>query len=233
MNVFNRLILSETEAIKIIERKITNNEPLVITYFNAHCFNIYCELKNYKDALENFTIYPDGVGIWFLLNRLGKKYSRFNATDLNQKLIQMIIEMKKSLLIIGGNFDNAIVKDKCYTKGLNFSAYINGFVSDEEIISEVLKNEAEVIFIGMGVPKQEFLALKIRKLMPSKKIVCVGNFFNYFFEFQKRAPLFMQKIGLEWLFRLFSEPKRLFIRYSIGHIKFLIRVIKFKKSNRN
>lgn len=229
MNIINKLILSEDEVVNLFRIKLKNDEPFIFTYLNVHCYNIYNDSFDYKNVLtDDIIIYPDGVGIWLLLKKLGKNYLRFNATDLNHKLIQILIELKKSFLIIGGDYDEKIIKNDCHANGLNYAGYINGFLSDDTIISGVMNNNAEVIFIGIGVPRQEILAQKIRDLMPSKKIICVGNYFNFYFNFQKRAPLFLQYFGLEWLYRLLCEPKRLFYRYTLGNLKFIFRIIKQK-----
>jgi exopolysaccharide biosynthesis WecB/TagA/CpsF family protein len=80
----------------------------------------------------------------------------------------------------------------------------------------------------MGVPKQELFAEQLIRTSNERVIICVGNFLEFYFGTKKRAPYFLQKIGFEWMFRLLSEPKRLWRRYLLGIPLFIYRVIKIK-----
>lgn len=230
MNLINKLLLDENYILDLFLSKVKNNEDLLLTYLNVNCFNIYRENMTYQNILDNsMIVYPDGIGIWMLLNKLKKKYKRFNATDLNYKLISLVIKHKIPIIIISGNYDNELVKQLCKNKSIKLIKYINGFLTDENILEEVSELTFSCIFIGVGVPRQELLAVKIKEKYPSSIIICVGNFFNFYFNFQKRAPIILQKFGLEWLFRLVIEPKRLFYRYTIGNFKFLLNAFLLSK----
>ena len=80
----------------------------------------------------------------------------------------------------------------------------------------------------MGVPQQELFAEKLLRIPDSKVVICVGNFLEFYFGTKKRAPVFIQKIGMEWLFRLITEPGRLWNRYLIGIPLFIFRILKLK-----
>jgi N-acetylglucosaminyldiphosphoundecaprenol N-acetyl-beta-D-mannosaminyltransferase len=230
MNIINKLILDENHIIDLFLSKLKNNQDLLLTYFNVNCFNIYHENVAYQNILENnFIVYPDGTGIWMLLYKLRKKYNRFNATDLNYKLISLVIKNKIPIVIISGNYDDKLVNQLCYNNKIKLIKYINGFLTDENILEEVRELTFGCIFIGVGVPRQELLAVRLKEKHPSSVIICVGNFFNFYFNFQKRAPIIFQKFGLEWFFRLILEPKRLFYRYTFGNFKFLLKAFLLNK----
>jgi N-acetylglucosaminyldiphosphoundecaprenol N-acetyl-beta-D-mannosaminyltransferase len=133
------------------------------------------------------------------------------------------------LIFIGGNYNEDFIHHKSRAYGLNLIKYINGFLDNKVIIDEVSKLNADVIFIGTGVPKQELLAIEISKNVNDLVIICVGNFFNFYFNFQKRAPSFFRKLGLEWLYRLSLEPKRLWKRYTIENLFFIKEYLIAKK----
>ena len=82
----------------------------------------------------------------------------------------------------------------------------------------------------MGVPRQELFADKLSEMLPNKVIICVGIFFEYYFGTTRRAPEIFQKIGMEWMFRLLYEPRRLWSRYVIGIPKFIFGILKVKFS---
>lgn len=96
---------------------------------------------------------------------------------------------------------------------------------DEEIIKKINATSADIVWIGLGAPKQEQWMFehqgKINSLM-----IGVGAGFDYFAENIKRAPHWMQRLNLEWLYRLIQDPKRLFKRYFYTNTKFIINVMK-------
>ena len=91
---------------------------------------------------------------------------------------------------------------------------------DEEVIRMINESDADFVWIGLGAPKQELWMAahqgKIKGLM-----VGVGAAFDYEAGNLERAPMRMQRMNMEWLFRLFQEPKRLFKRYLYTNTKFI------------
>ncbi|NPV11979.1 MAG: WecB/TagA/CpsF family glycosyltransferase [Ignavibacteria bacterium] len=233
MSLINKLILDKNILLNTFVSKLDKNETFLLTYFNAHCFNYYFESQKYKTLLDNFfTVYTDGVGVWLLMKRLNKKYKRFNATDVNKDLMNILKEKKRSFILIGGNFDEKLIYQKAQKLGLIIEKYINGYLEEGKIVESIDKCVSNIFFIGMGVPQQEKLAYKIAEKYPSVKVICVGNFFNYYFGFQKRAPKLFQNLYLEWFYRLLSEPRRLIKRYTIGNFKFIIRALSIKDESK-
>ncbi len=222
MEVFSKILLDEKKIYDLVTNSLENKTSLLLTYFNVHCFYLFEKNQVYRNLIDNvFEVYSDGTGIWLLLLKNNIKFKRFNATDLNYNLMKLFVKLKKRIVIIGGDFQNEIIINKSAQAGLLLSGYINGYKSDEEIISKISKLNFDSILIGMGVPKQEFLAYKLSEIYPESVIISVGNFFNFFFEFQRRAPKIFRNLGLEWLYRFYLEPRRLFFRYTIELLNFL------------
>lgn len=96
---------------------------------------------------------------------------------------------------------------------------------DEKIIKEINKLSPDILWVGLGAPKQEMWMYnhkdKINSLM-----IGVGAGFDYFAGNIKRAPMWMQKMSLEWLYRLIQDPKRLWRRYVVYNGKFILYMIK-------
>lgn len=100
-------------------------------------------------------------------------------------------------------------------------------ITDEEWDDELRRIEAcraDVVWVGLGTPKQDLIAAKLSGFMPSTYI-CVGAAFDFSAGNLKHAPRWMQKVGLEWLFRFIQEPRRLWRRYIVGNSRFVILVI--------
>lgn len=94
--------------------------------------------------------------------------------------------------------------------------------------SKIKKAEPDIVWIGLGTPKQDFAA---HRLAQSLGIPCVGvgAAFDFVAGTVSEAPLWVQNSGFEWLFRLLSEPRRLWRRYLFGNFRFLIEVAKGSK----
>jgi N-acetylglucosaminyldiphosphoundecaprenol N-acetyl-beta-D-mannosaminyltransferase len=93
-------------------------------------------------------------------------------------------------------------------------------LSDEQLAlfrDQLARHEVQVVFIALGVPKQDELALRLRQRMPHLVLLGVGGTFEILGPDGHRAPLWMQRSGLEWLFRFSQEPQRLWRRYLINY----------------
>ena len=94
----------------------------------------------------------------------------------------------------------------------------------EETVAAIRASEAEVIWVGLGAPKQDLMGARLRERGAAPVIMCVGAAFDFLAGVKRRAPRWMQRIGLEWLFRLVSEPRRLWQRYLVGNTRFVLGV---------
>ncbi|MHC1736435.1 MAG: WecB/TagA/CpsF family glycosyltransferase [Ignavibacteriaceae bacterium] len=229
-SLLNKIITSENSLLSLIE---SSDDNFLITYINQHCFNTSFSDREYLDQLtSDFKIYADGVGLYLSLKFLGfHPLENFNASDLNQKAFDFFIKNRTPIYILGGKFDKSLIVPGFTQKGLNVKGYSNGYKdtdSLEELALTISKSCAEVITLGISVPKQEKIAHALFKLLPEKSFLCVGNFLEFYLGTQKRAPEFLRNSGFEWLFRLLTEPKRLWKRYLLGIPLFIFRIIKIK-----
>ena len=93
----------------------------------------------------------------------------------------------------------------------------------------------QALWIGLGAPKQDLMAYRLRRLHAAPVILCVGAAFDFTAGTMKRAPAWMRRSGLEWVHRLLSEPRRLWRRYLVGNPRFVAGVIRdrLRASSRN
>ena len=85
----------------------------------------------------------------------------------------------------------------------------------------VRERQPDVVFLCVGMPKQEHWVLHHAGELPGGILLCVGAAMEFAIGLQRRAPLWMQRIGLEWLWRLASNPRRLWRRYLVDDPRFL------------
>ena len=231
--IFNEALTNPSDVLNKVLNSLDLQESLLLTYFNQHCFNVYSGNVDYRKVLDTkFNIYQADLGVFLALKILfNRKINRIDATAMNQVILDELIRSKIPLVIVGGNFDYKFIHDETKKRGINLVAYNSGYFEEaqtESIIMELSKKKTRVFIVGMGVPKQELFAEKLLRIQDPKVVICVGNFFEFYFGTKKRAPVFIQKIGMEWMFRLITEPGRLWNRYLIGIPLFIYRILKLK-----
>lgn len=84
---------------------------------------------------------------------------------------------------------------------------------------------ADLVWVGLGTPKQDVVAGRLRDLGAAPVLLCVGAAFDFLSGARRRAPRWMQRTGMEWAFRLASEPRRLWRRYLVGGPRFVAAVV--------
>ena len=102
-------------------------------------------------------------------------------------------------------------------------------VSDEEMAESVRRMQeagTQALWVGLGAPKQDLTANRLRAMRAAPVILCVGAAFDFIAGTIPRAPLWMQRSGLEWVHRLASEPTRLWRRYLVGNPMFVSGVVR-------
>ena len=211
-----------------IRRK--DNSAFLLTYLNQHGFNIFCENEEYRDwILNKFYVLQDGIGIFMFMRFMNKDCVRSVATDIYDKIFSKILNCNRyKIAIIGGSekLHKTIIN---HTGIQNIVYHLEGNLSEDffdKVDTILRKYNPNLVIVGMGIPLQEKVALHISQAKDSCSVICVGNFLEFYFGIKKRAPILIRNLGLEWLFRLLVEPKRLWKRYLIGIPKFIFRAVK-------
>lgn len=183
---------------------------------------------------------PDGIGLVLAGKFLGLHVSkRMTGNDL-VKLISSIAEQKKcSIFLLGGDKDvakkAAVNLQKAFPllkiAGTWDGEMIDNIRDNHELVDRVQKSGAQILFVALGHGKQEkCIYYHLSKLLNIKLAIGVGGVFDYLSGNKKRAPLWMRKSGLEWLYRLLHEPRRLKRIYN-AIIVFPIIIIRQKVSH--
>jgi N-acetylglucosaminyldiphosphoundecaprenol N-acetyl-beta-D-mannosaminyltransferase len=98
-------------------------------------------------------------------------------------------------------------------------------IEREEQLERIIASEAQLVWVGLGTPKQDIEAAKLAH-QRSVVFVAVGAAFDFVAGSKRQAPAWMQRMGLEWVFRLMSEPRRLWRRYLFGNLRFLLALVR-------
>ncbi|BAU06853.1 glycosyl transferase, WecB/TagA/CpsF family [Fischerella sp. NIES-3754] len=161
---------------------------------------------------------------------------RVNGTDLFEKLCAIAAEKQLKIFLLGGRpgaSDKAKeVLEKRHPNLQIVGTYCPpyGFESQPEelaiINSKIREAKPDILFVGLGSPKQEYWIYGNYKTLNVPISIGIGVSFELVGSMVKRAPLWMQKSGLEWFFRLLMEPQRLWKRYILGNPLFVWLVLK-------
>ncbi len=155
--------------------------------------------------------YPSKIKKTLCGSDLFRKYIEKNNTNnntKNNKHIFLLGGAEKSAQFIQNKYSNTIseIYDKKVT--LNISSNEN-----KELLEIIKKSEATVLFVALGAPKQELWIQHNKEFLVNntniKVCIGVGGSFDFMSGQQKRAPMFFQKLGLEWVYRVFKEPSRI------------------------
>jgi exopolysaccharide biosynthesis WecB/TagA/CpsF family protein len=159
----------------------------------------------------------------FLLERPPIKYV-VPGSDLTARVFNKLSGSDSGVFIVGSTeLEVHKVRKKFNLRQLHSVSPSMGFIKNEleveQIITAVISSKAQIVFLAVGSPQQEALAIKIKNrcselgLQSGPVLLCVGASIDFIVGRVKRAPVFIQKAHLEWLYRALSEPKRLVPRY--------------------
>jgi N-acetylglucosaminyldiphosphoundecaprenol N-acetyl-beta-D-mannosaminyltransferase len=96
----------------------------------------------------------------------------------------------------------------------------------DAVVADIQASGADIVWVGIGTPKQDYWVGEFRKRLDAPALVAVGAAFNFHAGTVRQAPRWMMRNGLEWLFRLAVEPKRLWRRYLVGNPRFVALVLR-------
>ncbi|HAT4257866.1 TPA: WecB/TagA/CpsF family glycosyltransferase [Clostridium perfringens] len=234
----NIAVINMNETILYIEKNLEYLKGNYICVSNVHTTVMSYENEVYRN-IQNSSVLalPDGGPLSVVSKMRGfKEAERVTGPDLMEELFMISNEKGYTHYFYGSTketLDKLEVKLKQKYPKLNIvGMYSPPFrdlteLEDREIIEMINSTNADFIWIGLGAPKQEIWMYK-HKNKVNGLMFGVGAGFDYHAEIIKRAPKWMQNFSLEWLYRFWQEPKRLFKRYLTTNSKFIFYLLKHK-----
>ncbi len=225
----------------ILDNKI---KPLQIITLNIDFLRTANIDKEFKEICKRaHIVLPDGIGITLLMRLKYKfKIKRITGNDILKIILNLSSANKLKIAFLGSSkttllkIKNKIQENKLKVEITNLISPPLYFEEDEnlnkEVIEQLSKSRPEILFVALGCPRQEKWIDKYKDDIEFKLGIGIGAALDFFAGSKKRSPLVFQRFGMEWVWRLISEPKRLFRRYVLNDIPYFIKKVIEIKINR-
>jgi N-acetylglucosaminyldiphosphoundecaprenol N-acetyl-beta-D-mannosaminyltransferase len=215
-----------SEAAEVILRAAKQRTPALVDHLSLHGLSLAQRDPAFREMLEAFDLVgPDGQPVRWALNRLygAGLADRLYGPELMDRLCALAARERLGIYLYGGHPE---VSGRLRRKLLEHHPRLRivgcesppfGELSevDAALVDRINSSGAGIVFLGLGCPKQERFAHAYRGRIRAVQI-CVGAAFDFLACEKPMAPSWMQARGLEWLFRLGSEPRRLWKRYLVS-----------------
>lgn len=229
--------LNMNETLDRIVQAIDSSRHLHHTVVNAgKIVSMHRDPQLRESVVNADLINADGQGVVWASRLLGKPLKeRVAGIDLMEQLVSLAARHRYKVFFLGAKEDIVRTVVDRYSNLYSpeiIAGYRNGyFKKDEErdIARQIADSGANILFVAISSPTKENFLFQNREILQKVNFIMgVGGSFDVVSGLVKRAPDWMQKAGLEWLFRVYQEPKRMFKRYLVGNAKFIFLVLKYK-----
>jgi N-acetylglucosaminyldiphosphoundecaprenol N-acetyl-beta-D-mannosaminyltransferase len=229
-------------ALSMLEDVIRAPERLARSVFfvNAHSLNVAWEDAAYRDALRRADfVFGDGTGVRWAVRALHGRALRdnVNGTDLLPLLFATRAHRGYRYFMLG-NTAERVQRAAAYASrtfsGWTLAGYHPGYLDgldERALVEQINRSRADMLLVAMGNPRQEMWIDRFRGELQVPLCIGVGGLTDYWSGDLTRAPLWMRKVGYEWVHLLVSQPQKA-RRYLIGNPQFLMRVAQTRLGQR-
>jgi N-acetylglucosaminyldiphosphoundecaprenol N-acetyl-beta-D-mannosaminyltransferase len=231
--------LHRSEFLSIIEKNLQDKIKTIQNGVNASSITELFKDVNFKNAIINSDLINiDGISVVWALRLLGFKVpERVACPDIVTDLLSLAETKNYRIFLLGARESNLLLTVqnlKNNHRDLIIAGYRDGYFQQEDepsVVQLINDSKPDILFLGLPSPKKELFAEKYKNELTAKYIFGIGGLFDILSGNKKRAPKWLQKIGMEWFYRFIQEPKRMWRRYLIGNTEFIWLVLKEKFKN--
>jgi len=215
------------QAMSQIERFIRSQKPHQVITLNPEFVITAQKDKEFKEIInKGDLVVPDGIGIVWASRLMGSPLKeRVTGVELVWSLSKLASHKGYSIFFLGGREgvakQTAFNLKKHYPK-LKVAGTESGSPYDPTLIPKISSKKPTILFVAFGHPKQEKWIFKYKNRLGIPVMIGVGGAFDFISQRVKRAPVWIQKIGLEWFYRLLKQPSRWKRQLSLIQFAFLI-----------
>ena len=229
----NVTAMTGLEAVEALAQRLDQRVYTPVGFVNAHCVNIAAHNAEYRTAIADFMLLPDGIGIDIGSRLLfGQAFpENLNGTDFVPFLLASLTRPVRVALIgsAEGIAERAAAAFARDNPRHSFVPIASGYFAEgsetDDILARLKAARVDIVLVALGVPRQEmFIA---RHIGPQHAVlaIAVGALLDFMAGKVPRAPPIVRRLRLEWAYRLAVEPRRLWRRYVIGNPRFMLHVV--------
>lgn len=227
-----RCVQTEDERTELIGHLGQTAKPLIVSFVNAHAVNLCWHSDAALAAFQaSDLLLRDGIGLKLALSALGRPVGlNMNGTDFIPLLLARLPRRRVVLYGTESPWLDAARDRLAAATPHEYADLQHGFHDDDHYIACARRTRPDVIVLAMGMPRQERVAVRLKaELDHPVLIVNGGAVVDFLARRFDRAPVFVQRAGLEWLYRLAQEPRRLSHRYLVGGVGFVRNVMVLRR----
>ncbi len=218
-------------VVPIIFGLISLDKKVTVYGANSHSINFYYKDPTYRQALNNATfVYPEGIATVLTSRILGNPLKgKTTLMDFIFNVFKTCEKKKWRIYLLGGReevSEKALRNLKTTFPSLKIYGHHGYFSKNEtkQIIADINKIKPKILFVAMGTPMQEVWIEKYKNKIEANAFFGIGGSIDIIAGVVPRAPKIMTSNGLEWLYRFYKEPRRMWKRYLLGNTIFLVRI---------
>ena len=213
---------------------LRQHEKISLLFANSN-FVVKCKALLNRMYNDSVLIVNDGIGLDIVAKCLhGRAFkANLNGTDFTPYLFRESARPLR-VFLLGGRpeiVEKAVkhVEEELHQVVVGYCDGYIGLRNSKEIIERINNSEAEVLLVALGNPLQEEWILNHRDALDVGVVTGVGALFDFWAGSKPRAPQYIQKMRMEWLYRLCHEPRRLMRRYTLDMLVFFAQCLKYRK----
>lgn len=228
--------LTMQETIGLIDNAIVERRSIHHVVINAaKVVNAQKDAELKESIVSCDIINADGQAIVWASRFLNRGLpERVAGIDIMANLVQLAAEKKYRIFFLGAKEEVVKKVVEVYVEkygGQIIAGYRNGYFKkdeEEDVARQIAESGASILFVAMSSPKKEIFLNTYKEVIKIPFIMGVGGSFDVVSGLVKRAPMWMQKTGMEWFYRVMQEPGRMWKRYLFGNSEFIYLVMKEK-----
>lgn len=207
-------LLTYIQALDFVKTSLDNGENIQIVTINPEMIEAAKQNLEFTNVLKYAElVVPDGVGIKIALKFKGINQEQIRGVDFAQSLIELSVKNGYKLALVGAkpeiNKKLVEVLSEKYPDLNIVYAHDGYFKNEDEIIEDIKKSGANLVFTALGAPKQEFFNAKLKSITQGVASIGLGGTFDVLSGSVSLAPPIFRKLGLEWLYRTLKQPERI------------------------
>ena len=222
------------EAIETMDALVANRERGYVCAAPVHALMVARDDPEMLEALRRATlVVPDGMPLVWAANALGESLGdRVYGPELMSRYSDRCAERGHRVWLYGGRDQGTLVQLALSLRQRHPGIQIVGGYSppfrpltgeeEDTLVRQINEARPDVLWVGIGVPKQEKWMLRMRDKLEVPVMIGVGAAFDFHAGRVSMAPRWMQDHGLEWIYRIAQEPRRLLMRYLTTNPRFVL-----------